>query len=256
MKNEKYNELIRKLDLEYRAVAVKMCFEKPEVPHYDGPSCSFCQFVKYVQDTGKTFYMECADDQCYGKLAMGMIDKPPVTASGQAGYDFGCYQTAMGCRELYQKLPILEPHTINYVEFAPADECDFDPDLLFFVADLPQADILMRATSWVSGDLWESKSSPVISCSWMYAYPIISGKCNHITTGFYHGLKRRKAYPAGLRMLSVPFQKIPELFYALENMDWTLIAFREDEESKQDLARRMEHWQELARLSGSHVDLR
>lgn len=256
MLSESEKALLAKLELPYSAVAIKTCFEKPDVPHYDGEKCAFCQFVKYVQDTGKTFYIESEDDACYGKLAMGMVDKQPVTASGQAGYDFGCYQTPMGCRQLYQKMPILEPHTIKYVIFAPACDCMFDPDLLFFVADLPQADIIMRATSWVSGDLWESCSSPVVSCAWMYAYPIISGKVNHITTGFYHGLKRRKAYPAGLRMISIPYRKIPEFFYALAHMDWTLIAFREDEESKQDLARRMAHWQEMAAESGSEVDLR
>jgi len=249
-------ELIDKLQLQYPAVAVKMCFEKPNAPHYDGPSCAFCQFVKYAQDTGNSFYTTLDDDQCYGKLAMGMISKPPVTASGLAGYDFGCFQSPMANRLLYQNLPILEPGTIRYIQFAPVSTCDFDPDLLFFVADLPQADILMRATSWVSGDFWESKSSPVMSCAWMYAYPIISGKCNHITTGYYHGLKRRNAYPAGLRMIVVPFQKLPEFFYALEHMDWTLIAFRDDPESKAELARRMERWQQMARETGSTVDLR
>ncbi|MBE6015440.1 MAG: hypothetical protein E7241_08785 [Lachnospiraceae bacterium] len=256
MLREKDKELIKKLDLEYPAIAIRFCFEKPDCMHYDGEKVAFCQYVKYAQDTGKTFYIDVNDDACYGKLAMGMIDKPPVTASGQAGYDFGCFKTPMGNRMLYQQLPILEPGTINFVEFSPVATCDFDPELLFFVADFPQADILMRATSYISGDLWESKSSPVISCSWMYAYPIISGKVNHITTGFYHGLKRRKAYPAGLRMISVPYQKMPEFFQALEEMDWTLIAFREDEESKAELARRMAHWQEMAKAIGSTVDLR
>ena len=256
MLSKEEKKLIADLGLEYPAVAIRMCFEKPDVPRYDGPPCAFCQFIKYVQDTGKTFYMQVEDDQCYGKLVMGMIDKPPVTASGQAGYDFGCFKTPMGNRMLYQQLPILEPNTIRYVEFAPVETCDFDPELLFFVADLPQADIIMRATSWASGDLWESRSSPVISCGWMYAYPIISGKVNHITTGFYHGLKRRKTYPAGLRMISIPYQKIPEFFHALANMDWTLIAFREDEESKAELARRMQHWQDMAAEIGGTVDLR
>ena len=90
----------------------------------------------------------------------------------------------------------------------------------------------------------------------MYAYPMISGKVNHITTGFYHGLKRRKAYPAGLRMISVPFPKFPEFFQALNEMDWTLIAFREDEESRTELAKRMAHWQEMAEEIGGHVDLK
>ena len=252
----KDKELLKKLDLPYPAVAIKFRFEKPDVPHYDGKTLAFCQYVKYTQDTGKHFYIDVNDDECYGKMVLGMIDKPPVTASGQAGYDFGCYKSPVGCQQLYQKMPILEPHTIHFVEYCPAAECDFDPDLLFFVADLPQADIIMRATSYISGDLWESKSSPVISCGWMYAYPIISGKVNHITTGYYHGLKRRKAYPAGLRMISVPFQKMPEFFQALEEMDWTLIAFRADEESKAELKRRMAHWQEMAQASGSHVDLK
>lgn len=256
MLTEKEKGLLAKLNLTYPCVAIKLRFEKPDVPHYDGEKVAYCQYVKYAQDTGKHFYITAEDDACYGKMALGMIEKPPVTASGQAGYDFGCYKSPVGCQQLYQKLPVLVEHTVNYVEFCPAEKCDFDPDLLFFVADIPEADIIMRATSYISGDLWESKSSPVISCAWMYAYPIISGKVNHITTGLYHGLKRRKAYPAGLRMISIPFQKMPEFFAALDEMDWTLIAFREDEESKAELKRRMDHWQEMAKASGSHVDLR
>ncbi len=248
--------LLAKLELPYPCVAVKLRFEEPDCSHYDGKKLAYCQYVKYTQDSGKHFYITVDDDACYGKLSLGMIDMPPVTASGQAGYDFGCFRAPVANQQLYQKLPVLVPHTVNFVEFCPAADCNYDPDLLFFVADLPQADIIMRATSYISGDLWESKSSPVISCAWMYAYPIISGKVNHITTGFYHGLKRRKAYPAGLRMISVPFQKIPEFFAALEEMDWTLIAFREDEESKAELQRRMDHWQEMARKTGSRVDLR
>ncbi len=249
-------ELLARLELPYPAVAVKYRFEAPAAPRYDGEPLAFCQYVKYTQDTRAHFYITCADDACYGKVALGMEPKPPVTASGQAGYDFGCYKSPIGNQQVYQKLPVLEPHTVNFVEFCPAVDCDFDPDLLFFVADLPQADILMRATCYISGDLWESKSTPVLSCAWMYAYPVISGKVNHITTGFYHGLKRRKAYPAGLRMISVPFQKLPEFFQALDEMDWTLIAFREDEESRAELRRRMDHWQEMARASGSRVDLK
>jgi uncharacterized protein (DUF169 family) len=256
MLEEKRKELIGKLMLEYPAIAIKYLFEKPDAIHrYSGEQLAYCQYVRYAQYSGTAFYITAADDACYGKMVLGMIDKPPVTASGQAGYDFGCYKTPIACQQLYQRLPILVPNTINFVVFCPVSLCEFDPDLLFFVADIPRAEIIMRATSFISGDLWESTSSPVISCAWMYAYPLISGKVNHITTGFYHGLKRRKAYPEGLRMISIPFQKIDEFFTALEQMDWTLIAFREDEASKADLARRMEHWQKMARETGNRVDL-
>lgn len=256
MITQNLKNLIAKLPLDYPAVAVKMMFEAPAAAeHYSGKKQAFCQYVHETQTSGKKFYISKDDDDCYGKLAMGMIDKPPVTASGQAGYDFGCYKTPAGCRALYQNLPIIEPHTVNFVEFSPVALCDFDPDLIVFVSGMPAADIIMRATSWVSGDLWESKSSPVLSCAWMYAYPVISGKVNHITTGFYHGLKRRKTYPEGLRMISIPFQKLPEFEEALGEMDWTLIAFRDDDKSRADLAQRMSHWQKMASSIGSTVDL-
>jgi len=38
-------------------------------------------------------------------------------------------------------------------------------------------------------------------------------------------------------------------------MDWTLIAFREDEESKAQLAKCIQHWQDMVAEIGSHVDL-
>lgn len=256
MLSDKAKELFKKLNMDYPAVAIKFHVVRPEgVPAYEGDKIAFCQYLKYAQDNEKTFYITKDNDDCYGKMAMGMIEKPAVTASGQAGADFEIYRTPIACQQLYQKLPVLVPGTVNYVQFAQVSICDFSPDLIMCVSGYPQSDVLMRATSYISGDIWESKSSPVISCSWMYAYPIISGKVNHITTGFYHGLKRRKAYPAGLRMIAIPFQKIDEVVTALGEMPWTPIAFREDEESKAELSKRMDRWQEMARELDCEVDL-
>ncbi len=255
MLRENDKKLIEKLNLKYPCIAIRFALERPKCEHYDGDKLAFCQYVKVAQDTKKHFYIDSKDDACYGKLSLGMEPIQPVTASGEAGKDFGCFKQQMPNRLLYKDLPMLPPETIRFVEFAPAVDCDFQPDLLFFVADIAESDIIMRATSYISGDLWESKSSPVMSCTWMYAYPLVSGKVNHITTGLYHGLKRRKAYPAGLRMISIPFNKFPEFFQSLEEMDWTLLAFREDEESKAKLAACIKHWGELAAEIGSHVDL-
>ncbi len=256
MLSEKAKELFEKLELPYPAIAVKYHLCRPAgIKQYDGDKLAYCQYVKYAQDHQETFYITKDDDECYGKMALGMIPKPPVTASGQAGADFEMYRSPSACRKLYQEMPVIERGTVNYVQFAPVSICDFDPDLIMCVADLPKAEILMRATSYISGDFWESKSSPVISCAWMYAYTVISGKVNHITTGYYHGLRRRKAYPAGLEMIAIPFQKIDEVVAALDEMPWTAIAFREDDESRAELKKRMNHWQEMAAESNSTVDL-
>ena len=75
-------------------------------------------------------------------------------------------------------------------------------------------------------------------------------------SGVHHGGRARTFRSEGLRMISVPFRKLPEFFQALEEMDWELIAFRDDEESKAELKRRMAHWQDMADAIGGTCDLR
>lgn len=257
MISKEYKELFASLKMPYPAVALRYHVVRPEgVRHYEGDKLAFCQYVSVAQKGGDSFYIDVNDDACYGKVSLGMEAKPPVTASGQAGFDFDLYKSPSRCRRLYQEMPVIERGTVNYVQFSPLEVADYDPDLILCVCDQSSADVLLRATSYISGDFWESKSSPVLSCAWMYAYPVISGKVNHITTGFYHGLKRRGTYPAGLIMIAIPFQKIDEVCLALSEMPRTPIAFRPDEESREELKRRMARWQEMAAETGSTVDLK
>ena len=130
--------------------------------------------------------------------------------------------------------------------FCPLRLCDFEPDILLCVADVEQAGVIMRATSYISGDLWESVSSPVLSCAWLFGYPYVTGKVNYIMTGLGHGMSRRKVYPAGRMIISIPFAKLSEVIEALGQMDWKLLALQEDEESKAEMRRRMDAWQQMS----------
>ncbi len=242
----KTRELFEKLGLDYPAVAIKYCYAQPENTRHLNKKLSFCQFLKEAQDSGEKFFVTKDDDNCFGKMALGMIPEPPLAASGQAGFDFGVFKTPAPNARLYSMIPKLERGAHNFVVFAPVSICDFDPDIIIAMAKTDKAEILMRATSYISGDLWESKSSSVLSCAWLYAYPYISGKVNYCITGMHHGLKRRKVYPEGYLIISIPFQKLGEVAQALSEMDWRLIAMREDEESKRTLAERMENWQRLS----------
>ena len=109
------------------------------------------------------------------------------------------------------------------------------------------ADIVLRATSYISGDLWESKSSSVLSCAWTYMYPWLTGKVNHCSTGMHHGMGRRKVYPKGLHIVAVPYQKLNEVCLALRQMDWQLISFRMNDKDQDELRRRMRNWNTLAK---------
>lgn len=237
---QRVRELFEKLALPYPAVAIKYCYSQPEGVERVDEQLSFCQFVKKAQDTGKKFFVTKDDDNCFGKMVLGMVPKKGLEASGQAGYEFGVFKTQAANARLYNLIPTLVQGACNFVVFCPVSICDFDPDLVICVAETAQADIIMRATSYISGDLWESKGSHVLCCAWTYAYPVISGKVNFFTTGMSHGMKRRKVYPAGLNIIAIPFEKLPELSQALDEMDWELIAMREDEESKALLKKKFE----------------
>ena len=239
------------LPCKYVPVAVKFYAVKPEnfglkYKHTD-KRMSLCQFVSYAQKTHSSFYIDKTNEDCMGRTVLGMVQEPPLGASGQAGFDFGVFRNQDAHSRLYYNIPIAIRDTINYVIFSPIDQCEFNPDVVVFVGDSDMADIVMRATSYISGDLWESKSSSVLSCAWTYMYTWLSGKVNHCQTGMHHGMGRRKVYPKGLHIVSVPYQKLDEVCLALRQMDWQLISFRPNDKDQDELRRRMRNWNALSK---------
>lgn len=239
------------LPCKYVPVAVKFYAVKPEnfglkCKHTD-KRMSLCQFVSYAQKTHSSFYIDKTNEDCMGRTVLGMVQEPPLGASGQAGFDFGVFRNQDANSRLYYNIPIAIRDTINYVIFSPIDQCEFNPDVVVFVGDSDMADIVMRATSYISGDLWESKSSSVLSCAWTYMYTWLSGKVNHCQTGMHHGMGRRKVYPKGLHIVSVPYQKLDEVCLALRQMDWQLISFRPNDKDQDELRRRMRNWNALSK---------
>lgn len=239
------------LPCKYVPVAVKFYAVKPEnfglkYKHTD-KRMSLCQFVSYAQKTHSSFYIDKTNEDCMGRTVLGMVQEPPLGASGQAGFDFGVFRNQDANSRLYYNIPTAIRDTINYVIFSPIDQCEFNPDVVVFVGDTDMADIVMRATSYISGDLWESKSSSVLSCAWTYMYTWLSGKVNHCQTGMHHGMGRRKVYPKGLHIVSVPYQKLDEVCLALRQMDWQLISFRPNEKDQDELRRRMRNWNALSK---------
>ncbi len=249
--SDEAKKVLLALKSDYVPVAVKFLAVKPENFGLNYPKTdkkmSLCQFVSHAQKTRQAFYIDKDNEDCMGRMVLGMVQEPPIGASGQAGYDFGVYRSQAANSRIYYNITKMFPGTVNYVIFAPVDQCQFNPDVVVFTVPNDTADIIMRATSYISGDFWESKSSCVISCAWTYVYPWLTGKVNHFTTGHHHGMGRRKVYPAGLEIIAVPYQKLDELVMALRQMDWKLISFRPDDNSQNELRRRMRNWNNLAK---------
>ena len=246
MLTQQAKDLFYELDFEFQPIAIKYCYSQPEGFERVDEELSFCEFPKKAAVEDRAFFVIAEDDNCFGKMIMGMVEKPGLAASGQAGKDFGVFRTQAANARLYHNITTLSPGAVNFVAFCPLHLCDFEPDLVFCVADMRQADILMRATSYISGDLWQSTASCVLSCSWLFGYPYVSGKVNYTISGLGHGMRRRKVYPSGRMLISIPFAKLSEVIEALGQMDWDLIAMKEDEKSKAELRARMDKWQEMS----------
>ena len=248
MSGERERGIFEKLNLPYSAVAVKFCRNRPEGYEQAEDKDFLCCFLKKCQDEDRPFYISIDNEDCMGKVVLGMMGLDSTHgsnhAAGYMGKEFGAFRTPGANAKLYYEAPIIKRGVINFVVFCPVSKCTFSPDLVICIADTVQAQLLLRASSYISGDIWESKCSYVMSCAWSYVHPYLSGKVNHLFTGMHFGMQRRGTYPPGLHIISIPYQKIDEVVTALYEMKWELPFVCHDEESEREIA---ELWQRAAK---------
>jgi uncharacterized protein (DUF169 family) len=222
--------VLRRFEFEHAPVGVKFLFKRPEgIPRLDKP-VAFCEMVGVAQKRGTPFYFSKEDEDCFGTIVLGMQDAPLFAEAGLLGEKFEIFQEARANQRIYQHVPMLAKGTVNYVAFSVIDTMPFEPDLLIVMATPSQAEIILRAMSYATGELWETKKTPVLSCAWIYAYPWLAGKVNYIVTGMSFGSKAKKVFPEGLILLSIPWDKIPVIVSSLEEMTWDLPAYTEGRE--------------------------
>jgi hypothetical protein len=73
--------------------------------------------------------------------------------------------------------------------------------------------------------MWISKYTPATGCAWVNIYPYLSGELNYTITGLGHGMKRRKLFPEGRQIISIPFDLLPSQLQTLQVMPWALPAY-------------------------------
>ena len=159
-----------------------------------------------------------------------MGDHEIASGSGNLGIEFEVFQEARANWRLYQYQPHIPKGAINYVAFSPIDKLPFEPDLLIIMAAVSQAEIVMRAMSYSTGEIWSSRLTPVGACSWLFAYPYQSGKVNYTITGMGFGMKAKQVFPEGWMLISIPYDWIPIITQNLREMKWVLPSYTEGRE--------------------------
>lgn len=210
-------------------VGVKFLFDRPEgIPRLE-KKLGFCEMLKEAHQSDTAFYFDKDNEDCVGKMPLGMMDTLPVLASGKLGPELEIYQEARANSRIYEHLPHFDRGTVNYVIFSPLKNLTFDPDLLVLYATPRQAEIVLRAMSYSTGEIWEPKATGVVGCGWLYVYPYKSGKVNYMITGLAYGMIARNVFPEGKVLVSIPWNWIPAISQNLKEMKWVLPGFNHEQ---------------------------
>jgi uncharacterized protein (DUF169 family) len=229
----------KKFNFEKPPVGIKYLFEKPEGIEQIDKSLALCEMLKEAHQRGAPFYFTKENESCVGKLVLGMIEPTPGSGTGHIGVDFEIFQDARANRRLYRYQPNLEPGIIKYVVYSPLDTLTFEPDLLLLMTTVSQAEIVMRALSYSTGEMWSSKLTSVGACTWLYAYPYLSGEVNYAITGMSFGMKAKEVFPEGWMLISIPYQWIPTITHNLNEMKWVLPSYTDGREKFMERERRV-----------------
>ena len=77
-----------------------------------------------------------------------------------------------------------------------------------------------------------------MGCAWIYIDPYISGEINFTVTGFGFGMKVRRLFPEGRILLTIPWDRLPDILKNLAEMEWVPESFKlGPEEHKKNVQR-------------------
>jgi uncharacterized protein (DUF169 family) len=217
--------ILEKFNFDVPPVGVKFFPNPPEEIDRLGTNMTFCEMLKWAQ-TGNVFYADKENHTCgAGPFLLGLTDPStdsPRMINGELAAALKVFEDTRSASRLYRYLPRLDKGTVSSVAFSPSDKLAFDPDILVILARTDQTEVLLRAMSYRTGMMWSSKSTAVIGCAWLFIYPYISGELNYTVTGLSHGMKRRKLFPEGMQLVSIPFDLLPSMLRTLNDMPWVL----------------------------------
>jgi uncharacterized protein (DUF169 family) len=219
--------IFKKFNFEKPPVGVRYLFSRPEGIEKLDKSLALCEMLPEAQRRDAPFYFTRENESCFGKQALGMTaDKSlPFAESGELGVRLEVFQDARANKNIARQNYSLGKGTVNYVIFAPLDKISFEPDLLVLMANARQAEIVLRAMTYSTGEIYESKTSSVLSCSWLYVYPYLAGKVNYFITGMGFGSIGREVFTPGWVLISIPYNWLGTIAQNLKEMKWELTAY-------------------------------
>jgi uncharacterized protein (DUF169 family) len=225
---KEYQAILDKFEFERQPVGVKFLAKQPDKIERLDEKMALCEMLKQAQE-GVAFFADAQNHTCEaGLYVLGQADISEPFASGDFGAGLKIFEAPRSASRLYLHIPKIGSGIVHYVAFSPLNQLQFEPDLLILLANTQQTEIILRAMSYRSGNIWTSRFSAAIGCAWTFIYPYLAGELNYFVTGLGHGMKRRKLFPEGRQIISIPFDLLPSLLQTLQEMPWVLPAYKPD----------------------------
>jgi uncharacterized protein (DUF169 family) len=220
--------ILDKFEFDVQPVGIKFLAERPDKMERLRESMALCEMLKRAQE-GNAFFADKENHTCdAGPYVLGQADAPEPFISGEFGAGLKIFEDARSASRLYHYIPRIGKGVVNYIALSPLNKLPFDPDVLIILSQTSQTEILLRAMSYRTGKIWSSRCSAAIGCAWVFVYPYLTGELNYTMTGLGHGMKRRKLFPEGHQLVSIPFDLLPSILQTLQDMPWVLPAYKPD----------------------------
>jgi uncharacterized protein (DUF169 family) len=218
--------IFKKFNFEKSPIGVKLLLDKPEGIERLDKVLPFCAMVGEAQSRKEPFYTDMKNQGCPPGAHVLGLDVPKAIKGGYLGPELKAFKEAYANRRVLEIVPTFKKDTFNYIAFSPLDKLSFTPDLFIILTDnTSQAEILLRAYSYTTGKILNSKMTIVLGCAWLYAYPYMSGEVNYLTTGLGFGMKAQKLFPEGRQLISIPYDWLPTITLNLQEMTWAPPSF-------------------------------
>jgi uncharacterized protein (DUF169 family) len=212
--------ILDKFNFDIQPIGVKFLVKRPDTVERLNKSMTLCEMLKKALE-GNAFYADADNHTCDAGLhVLGQTELSDTYINGEYGTGLQVFDSPRSGSRLYHHIYTINRGVVNYVVFSPLDKLTFEPDILIITANTSQAEILLRAMSYKTGKMWISRYTSAIGCSWLFAYPYLSGEMNYITTGLGFGMRRRKLFQEGRHFMSIPFDILPSLLQTLQDMPW------------------------------------
>jgi hypothetical protein len=100
-------------------------------------------------------------------------------------------------------------------------------------------EIVLRSMSYTTGQMYESKGTPVMGCAWTLVYPYLSGKINFSVAGLTFGHIAREIGNEGTVGVSIPWDCLPTMIENLNEMKWVLPAYTDGKDNYNERFKRV-----------------